>query len=60
MSCLGVDEEFLKKKERPHVNLQKLKIKWKATLNLELFIQKMSWRMFWFVLFHFVFQEMHN
>lgn len=35
MSCLGADEEFLKKNERPNISLEKLKIKWKVTLNLE-------------------------
>lgn len=46
MSCFGVDDKFLEEKWRSHVILQKLKIKWKATPNWKLFIQKMSWRIF--------------
>lgn len=49
ISCFGVDEKFLEKKERSRVILQKLKIKWKATPNWKLFIQKMSCRIFSFI-----------
>lgn len=48
MSSFGVDDKFQEKKERSHVILQKLKMKWKATLNWKLFVQKMSWRIFLF------------
>lgn len=38
ISSFGVDDKFLEKKERSHIILEKLKIKWKATPNWKLVV----------------------